>query len=79
MTPENPDRLVWIDLEMTGLNPDFDRIIEIATVITNHDLDVVAEGPVLAISAWGSPLGDPHLRILPVQPPAWDPPCVTTA
>ena len=49
MTSQNSDRLVWIDLEMTGLNPDFDRIIEIATVITDHDLEVIAEGPVLAI------------------------------
>ena len=48
-TPQSNDHLVWIDLEMTGLNPDFDRIIEIATVITNFDLDVVDQGPVLAI------------------------------
>jgi len=43
------ENLVWIDLEMTGLDPDADRIIEIATLVTNKDLDVVAEGPVLAI------------------------------
>ena len=43
------DNLVWIDLEMTGLDPDTDRIIEIATLVTNKDLDVVAEGPALAI------------------------------
>jgi oligoribonuclease len=49
MTSQNSERLVWIDLEMTGLNPDFDRIIEIATVITNDDLELIAEGPVLAI------------------------------
>ena len=49
MTSQNSERLVWMDLEMTGLNPDYDRIIEIATVITNHDLEVIAEGPVLAI------------------------------
>ena len=49
MTSQKSNHLVWIDLEMTGLNPDFDRIIEIATVITNYDLEVVAEGPVLAI------------------------------
>lgn len=41
--------LIWIDLEMTGLNPDHDRIIEIATVVTDSDLNVVAEGPVFAI------------------------------
>jgi len=43
------DNLVWIDLEMTGLNPDTDRIIEIATVVTDKHLAVLAEGPVLAI------------------------------
>lgn len=41
--------LVWIDLEMTGLNPDADRIIEIATIVTDDDLNVLAEGPVLAV------------------------------
>jgi len=46
-TPEN--RLIWIDLEMTGLNPDHDSILEIATVITDGDLNVLTEGPVLAI------------------------------
>jgi oligoribonuclease len=43
------DRLIWIDLEMTGLKPDEDVIIEIATVVTDSELNVVAEGPVLAI------------------------------
>jgi len=43
------DNLVWIDLEMTGLNPDSDHIIEIATVVTDAELNVVAEGPVLAV------------------------------
>jgi len=41
--------LIWIDLEMTGLVPESDRIIEIATIVTNVDLQIVAEGPVLAI------------------------------
>jgi oligoribonuclease len=41
--------LVWIDLEMTGLDPARDRILEIATVVTDSDLAVVAEGPVIAI------------------------------
>ncbi len=41
--------LVWMDLEMTGLNPEVDRIIEIATIVTNADLEVIAEGPALAI------------------------------
>jgi oligoribonuclease len=43
------DRLVWIDLEMTGLDPERDRIIEIATIVTDSSLEVVAEGPVIAI------------------------------
>ena len=46
---DKKQHLIWIDLEMTGLIPENDRIIEIATVITNTDLQVVAEGPVLAI------------------------------
>jgi len=43
------NRLIWIDLEMTGLDTDQDSIIEIATIVTNADLDVIAEGPVVAI------------------------------
>ena len=44
-------RLVWIDLEMTGLHPDEgDCIIEIATIVTEADLSIVAEGPVFAIT-----------------------------
>jgi len=43
------DYLVWIDLEMTGLKPDTDVIIEMAIIVTTGDLDVVAEGPVIAI------------------------------
>ncbi len=43
------NRLVWIDLEMTGLDPDQDSIIEIATLVTDHDLNILAEGPELAI------------------------------
>ncbi|WP_206999521.1 oligoribonuclease [Trinickia mobilis] len=41
--------LVWLDMEMTGLEPDTDRIIEIAVVVTNSTLEVAVEGPVLAI------------------------------
>ena len=44
------DRLIWIDLEMTGLDPDRDTILEIATVITDAQLNVLAEGPELAVS-----------------------------
>ena len=47
--PPSPHNLIWIDLEMTGLNPDRDRIIEIATVVTDAELEIVAEGPVLAV------------------------------
>jgi len=43
------DNLVWIDLEMTGLDPLADHVIEIATIVTDPELRVVAEGPVLAI------------------------------
>lgn len=46
---KNPNNLVWIDLEMTGLDPDNDRIIEIATIVTDAQLNILAEGPVMAI------------------------------
>lgn len=42
-------RLIWLDMEMTGLDPETERIIEIAVVVTEPDLSVVAEGPVLVI------------------------------
>ena len=48
MSPD-PTNLVWIDLEMTGLDPDTERIIEIATIVTDVSLEVLAEGPDLAI------------------------------
>ncbi|HEV2213136.1 MAG TPA: oligoribonuclease [Gammaproteobacteria bacterium] len=43
------ENLIWIDLEMTGLNPDTDRILEIATLVTDKQLRVLAEGPVIAV------------------------------
>ena len=46
---QDPNNLIWIDLEMTGLDTRNDCIIEIATIVTNTRLEVVAEGPVLAI------------------------------
>ncbi|MFB2539639.1 MULTISPECIES: oligoribonuclease [unclassified Acinetobacter] len=50
MTDNNPKtRLIWIDLEMTGLDTDNDKIIEIATIVTDVNLNILAEGPVLAI------------------------------
>ena len=45
----NEFNLVWVDMEMTGLDPDNDRIIEVAVVVTDPDLNVIAEGPVFAI------------------------------
>lgn len=47
--PSASSGLVWMDLEMTGLDPDVDVILEIATLITDSNLNVTAEGPVLAI------------------------------
>ncbi len=44
-----PDNLIWIDLEMTGLDTWNDRIIEIATVVTDGKLNILAEGPMIAI------------------------------
>lgn len=41
--------LIWLDLEMTGLEPEHDHIIEIATIVTDSDLNILAEGPVIAI------------------------------
>jgi oligoribonuclease len=49
MTDDKNQRLIWIDLEMTGLDTDADSILEIATIITNSELEVLAEGPVCAI------------------------------
>ena len=46
---KNNQNLIWIDLEMTGLLPESDRIIEIATVVTDSQLNILAEGPVFAI------------------------------
>lgn len=54
VTPNNevkkPSNLIWIDLEMTGLDPNKERIIEIATIVTDCDLNIIEEGPVLAIN-----------------------------
>ncbi len=48
-TLDKKQTLIWIDLEMTGLIPETDRIIEIATLVTDGNLNVMAEGPVLAV------------------------------
>jgi oligoribonuclease len=49
--PQRPNdmNLVWVDMEMTGLDPDGDRIIEVAAVVTDAELNILAEGPVFAI------------------------------
>ncbi|MBN8715062.1 MAG: oligoribonuclease [Xanthomonadales bacterium] len=49
MSVVDDDNLVWVDLEMTGLDTDHDSILEIATVVTDKNLNVLAEGPVFAI------------------------------
>jgi oligoribonuclease len=46
---QDSNNLIWIDLEMTGLNPDTDLIIEIATIVTDKDLNILAQGPVFAV------------------------------
>ncbi|MGA4635680.1 oligoribonuclease [Pseudomonas solani] len=46
---QNAQNLIWIDLEMTGLNPDNDVIIEMATIVTDSDLNLLAEGPTIAV------------------------------
>lgn len=49
MADKKNDRMVWLDLEMTGLDPTICTILEIATIVTDSDLNVIAEGPSLAI------------------------------
>jgi len=49
MSQANDDNLIWIDLEMTGLDTDHDSVLEIATIVTDKELNVLAEGPVFAI------------------------------
>ncbi len=45
----NENNLIWVDLEMTGLEPNTDKVLEIATIVTDKDLNVLAEGPEIAI------------------------------
>lgn len=51
--PFDKQNLIWIDLEMTGLDPEKERIIEIATIVTDKNLNILAEGPVLAVHQSG--------------------------
>lgn len=48
--PSHEQNLIWIDLEMTGLDPDTDSVLEIATLVTDSQLNILAEGPELAIA-----------------------------
>lgn len=49
MTAQKDQNLIWIDCEMTGLSPEYNRLIELATIITDSNLNILAEGPVFAI------------------------------
>ena len=57
MTTANENNLIWIDLEMTGLDTQQDYIIEIATIVTDGELNILAEGPMLAIHQSDAVLG----------------------
>ncbi len=46
---QDSNRLIWIDMEMSGLNPDLDRILEVALIVTDSELNIVAEAPVLVV------------------------------
>lgn len=46
---QDPNNLIWLDMEMSGLDPDRDRILEVAMVVTNQTLETVAEAPVLVV------------------------------
>ena len=47
--PQDQNNLVWLDMEMTGLNPDIDKVIEVAMIVTDSQLNTLAEAPVLVV------------------------------
>ena len=47
--PADPNNLLWVDMEMSGLNPDNDKVLEVAIVVTDTNLNTVAEAPVLVV------------------------------
>jgi oligoribonuclease len=53
---QDPGNLIWIDMEMSGLNPDTDRILEVALIVTDSQLNTLAEGPVLVVHQPGAVL-----------------------
>jgi oligoribonuclease len=55
--PQDPNNLIWIDMEMSGLDPDTDRILEVALVVTDPQLNTVAEAPVLVVHQADGVLG----------------------
>ena len=54
---QDPNNLIWIDMEMSGLDPDADRILEIALIVTDSQLNALAEGPVLVVHQPDAVLG----------------------
>jgi oligoribonuclease len=55
--PQDPNNLIWIDMEMSGLNPDTDKVLEVAIVVTDSQLNTVAEAPVLVVHQPDAVLG----------------------
>ena len=64
LTVQDPRNLVWVDLEMTGLDPDTDHIIEIASIVTDGNLNIIEEGPVLVDGLAEVPHLDEELGLL---------------
>lgn len=54
---QDPNNLIWIDMEMSGLNPDAERILEVAIVVTDAQLNTIAEAPVLVVHQSNAVLG----------------------